>query len=116
MAKKKKPAPPTLKSILEELDGAMRKGLGKKKRLSVKARAYLKDRYTKSVTKAMEQKADWTKERKRVLRVGKKLGAVARVLTDGKIVLTWAAEAAANAVVGDPRCGMGTGRWCPPGD
>ena len=114
MAKKKKSAPPTVKSILSELDPAMRKGLGKK-RLSAKARAYLKARYTGSVTKALEQNTDWTKDRKRVLKVAKKLGAVARVLSDGQIVLVWAAEAAANAVVGDPRCGMGTGRWCPPG-
>jgi len=114
MAKKKKTQPPTVQSILKELEEGMRKGLGKK-RLSKAARTYLTARYTASVTKQLADKADWEKARKRVLKVAKKLGAVAKVLSDGKIVMKWAAEAAADAVVNDPKClGMGAGRWCPP--
>ena len=113
---KKKTQPATVQSILKELEEGMRKGLGKK-RLSKAAKTYLTERYTKSVTRQLDANADWEKARKRVLKVGKKLGAVAKVLSDGKLVLAWAAEAAADAIANDPKCPMmGSGRWCPPGD
>jgi len=114
MAKKKKSAPTTVKSILKELEGAMRKGLGKKG-LSGSARKYWKDLYTKSVTGRLGDKGDWKSERKRVLKAAKKLGAVARVLTDGKYVSKTTAELAADAIAKYPGCpGVGQGRWCPP--
>jgi hypothetical protein len=111
---KKKSAPPTVKSILKELEAAMRKGLGKKS-LSGSARKYWKDMYTKSVTDRLGNKGDWESERKRALKAAKKLGAVARVLTDGKYVSKATAELAANAIAKYPGCpGVGSGRWCPP--
>jgi hypothetical protein len=116
MAKKKKnkkSSPPTVKSILKELDEAMHKGLGKKG-LSGGAKAYWTDLYTQSVTARLENDGDWEAEKKRVLKAAKKLGAVARVLTDGKNVSKAVAELAADAISKYPGCpGLGEGGWCP---
>lgn len=115
MAKKKhkKTTPPTVKSILKELDEAMHKGLGKKG-LSGGAKTYWTDLYTQSVTDRLAKGGDWEAEKKRVLKAAKKLGAVARVLTDGKNVSKAIAELAADAVSKYPGCpGAGEGGWCP---
>jgi hypothetical protein len=112
---KKEPKPPTVESILKEFETEMRKGLGKKKRLSKAAREYLTQRYTTSISDQLKAGADWEKSRQRALKVGRKLGVVAKALSDGNIVLAWAAEAAADAVANDPKCpSIGMGRWCPP--
>ena len=111
---KKKSAPPTVKSILKELKAEMKKGLGKKG-LSGSAEKYWKALYTESVTDRLADKGDWESEKKRALKAAKKLGAVARVLTDGKYVSKTTAELAADAIAKYPGCpGIGAGRWCPP--
>jgi hypothetical protein len=115
MAKrKKKTSPPTVKSVLKELEEEMRKGLGKKK-LSGGAKTYWTGLYTQSVTDRLGKGGNWEAEKKRVLKAAKKLGAVARVLTDGKNVSKTTAELAADAISKYPGCpGPGGGGWCPP--
>jgi len=115
MSKKKKPAPPppTVESIMSECEKQVRSGLGKK-RLSRQAREFWEDEYRKSIGAQLARPgSDWLVDRKRVLPVAKKLGKVAAALATGKIVLLWAADAAATAVKSDPGCpGAGAGGYC----
>ncbi len=119
MAKKKKSAKKqaakvTVKSILKELNAEVTKGLGKKK-LSPPARKYWTELYTKSISDRLAAGGDWALARKRVLKAAKKLGAVARVLTDGKNVSKVIAQLASDTVALYPGCpGPGSGEWCPP--
>lgn len=111
---KKKAANPTVKSILKELKAEVNKGLGKKK-MSPPARKYWVELYTKAITDRLAAGGDWASARKRVLKATKKLGAVARVLTDGKNVSKVIAQLASDTVARYPGCpGPGAGEWCPP--
>lgn len=114
MAKKTKPTPaePTVESILEECIDQVRKGLGKK-RVSKGAREYWISNARVSIATALENGANWNKDRKNVLPTARKMGKVAAVLANGGIILKWAAEASAGAVQKDPRCpGVGSGGYC----
>ena len=114
MAKKNKaPTPPTVESILKECTKEVRKGLGGK-RASKKAKEYWIDNSRKSIAAQLAKGGDWLVDRKRALPVAKKMGKVAAALATGKIVLLWAAEAAAEAVQADPGCpgGAGAGGYC----
>jgi hypothetical protein len=108
MAKK----PPTVESIMDECRVKMRAGLGKRKRLSKEASDYWETNHEASIRKNLKGGADWLKDRKNTLVVARKLGKVAAALTNGGIVLKWAAEAAHEAVKRDPTCGTGTGGYC----
>jgi len=115
---KKKAAKPTVKSILKELKAEVNKGLGKKK-MSPPARKYWVELYTKAISdrlaKGGDAGGDWASARKRVLKAAKKLGAVARVLTDGKHVSKVTAQLASDTIARYPGCpGPGSGEWCPP--
>jgi hypothetical protein len=111
-ARKKKPAP-TVESILAECIKEVKKGLGPK-RPTAEARAFWVDASKISIAKALANGGDWNVDRKNVLPTAKKMGKVAAALASGKIVLLWAAEAAAEAVQNDPRCpgGPGSGAYC----
>ena len=110
-AAKKKPAP-TVDSILKECIKEVKKGLGAK-RASAKARKYWIDESRISIAKQLTEGGDWNADKKNVLPTARKMGKVAAALATGKIVLLWAAEAAAVAVENDPRClGAGSGGYC----
>jgi hypothetical protein len=111
-ARKKKPAP-TVESILKECIKEVKKGLGAK-RASAKARKYWIDNSRLSIAAQLTRGGDWNADKKNVLPTAKKMGKVAAALATGKIVLLWAAEAAAEAVQADPRCpgGPGGGGYC----
>ena len=115
MAKKKKktPAPPTVDSILKECIKEVKKGLGQK-RASPAARKFWIDNCTISIGAQLAAGADWNADKKNVLPTARKMGKVAAALATGKIVLFWAAVAAAEAVQQDPRCpgGPGSGAYC----
>jgi hypothetical protein len=114
MAKRKKtPVPPTVDSILAECIKEVKKGLGKK-RPSPEARKYWIDNCTVSIANQLSKGGDWNSDKKNVLPTAKKMGKVAAALATGKIVLFWAAVAAAEAVQQDPRCpgGPGSGAYC----
>src|SRR5829696_7113986 len=111
MSKKpgKKSAPPTVESIMAECEKQVRSGL-RGKRLSRQAREFWEDGYRASITKQLAAPgSNWLVDRQRVLPVAKKLGKVAAALATGKIVLLWAADAAATAVRADPGCPGGAG-------
>ncbi len=112
--KKKDTDPPTVESVLEECRKKVKSGLGKS-RMSRGAREFWEKKYRDSIGKQLGTPgADWLRDRKRVLPIAKKLGKVAAALSTGKIVLLWAAEAAAVAVKRDPRCPLppGAGGYC----
>ena len=110
MAKKQKAKPvPTVDSILKECIKEGKKGLGAK-RASAKARKYWIDESRISIAKQLTMGGDWNSDKKNVLQTARKMGKVAAALATGKIVLAWAAEAAAKAVENDPRCPSGPGR------
>jgi hypothetical protein len=114
MAKKaaKRKSPPTVESILKECTKEVKKGLGAK-RASAKARKYWIDKSRISIARQLANGADWNQDKKNVLPTARKMGKVAAALATGKIVLLWAAEAAAEAVQSDPRCpGAGAGGFC----
>lgn len=111
-AKKLKPAP-TVESILKECTKEVKKGLGPK-RPSAESRKFWTDAARKSIAAALAAGGDWDTDKKNVLPTARKMGKVAAALASGKIVLLWAAEAAAEAVQSDPRCpgGPGAGAYC----
>ena len=113
MAKKKPQAPPTVESILKECIKEVKKGLGPK-RPSAESRKFWIDNSRVSIATALANGGDWSQDRKNVLPTARKMGKVAAALATGKIVLLWAAEAAAEAVQADPRCpgGPGSGGYC----
>lgn len=110
-ASKKTTAPPTVDSILKECTKEVKKGLGKK-RASAKARKYWVDNSRVSIAAALAAGGVWDKDKKNVLPTANKMGRVAAALSNGNIVLLWAAEAAAVAVQSDPRCPVGSGGYC----
>ena len=103
----------SLESILRDCDKAVRKGLGDK-RPSEAALSWWSNAYRRSFTAQLNAGGDWDSARPRVLAVAEKLGKVAAALSNGPIVLTWAAEAAAIAVKADPGCPstVGAGSFC----
>lgn len=111
-ARKKKPVP-TVESILAECIKEVKKGLGVK-RPSADARRYWIDNTRASIAVQLGKGGDWDADKKNVLPTAKKMGKAAAALATGKIVLLWAAEAAAEAVQKDPRCpgGPGGGGYC----
>jgi hypothetical protein len=114
VAKKQKAKPvPTVESILKECTKEVKKGLGAK-RPSADARKYWIDESRVSIAKQLANGGDWNRDKKNVLPTARKMGKVAAALATGKIVLKWAAEAAAEAVQKDPRCpgGPGSGGYC----
>jgi hypothetical protein len=114
MAKKAKTQKPhTVESILKECIKEVKKGLGVK-RPSADARKYWIDSSRVSIAATLAAGGDWNVDKKNVLPTAKKMGKVAAALATGKIVLLWAAEAAAVAVQNDPRCpgGPGSGAYC----
>jgi hypothetical protein len=111
-----KPKKATATSILAECKAAVEKGLGKK-RLSAAAEKNWRTSYKRMISKEIKRRpGEWPNDRRNVLRVAKKLGKVAAALSDGKIVLMWAAEAAAIAVRADVGCPVsgGGGGYCDP--
>lgn len=114
MAKKMpRSADPDVEAILEECIAEVRKGLGRK-RPSQDARAYWIDNSRASIATQLKRGGNWKQDRRNVLPTARKMGKVAAALATGKIVLLWAAEAAAEAVQRDPRCpgGTGAGGYC----
>lgn len=117
MAKKAKPRKkkpiPTVNSILAECIKEVKKGLGAK-RPSADARKYWIDNSKVSIAATLARGRDWNVDKKNVLPTARKMGKVAAALATGKIVLKWAAEAAAVAVQADPRCPAdpGGGAYC----
>ena len=106
MAKK---APNTVESILAECTKAVEQGLGRK-RPSATARKYWIDKGRASITKQFAVKDTWNRDKTRVLKTAKKMGAVAAVLSDGQVVMAWAAKAAGEAIKQDTKCRAQPGR------
>ncbi len=115
MAKKsaRKKSPPTVESILKECIKEVKKGLGAK-RPSADARKFWIDKCRVSIATQLSAGGNWEADKKNVLPTARKMGKVAAALATGKIVLMWAAAAAADAVQADPRCpgGPGGGGYC----
>ena len=110
MAKRKK-APNTIESILAECTKAVEQGVGRKK-VSAAARKYWTDEGRTSITTQFGKGDTWDNDKKRVLKIAKKMGKVANVLTDGRIVMKWAAQASGKAIKNDPKCPAGRGGYC----
>jgi hypothetical protein len=108
---KKKAEPATVESIMKECEKEVRKGLGSKK-LSAGALQYWTTVYAESIDKQLKKGGNWESDKTRVLPVARKLGKVAAALTSKGMVLKWAAEAAAVAVMADPGCPVGGGGYC----
>ena len=111
MAKKKK-NPPTVEDVMNECRQKVKQGLGGKK-LTKAASDYWETNHYTAIKKMIDGGANWDTDKKNVLPVAKKLGKVAKALTDKGKVLLWAAEAAHVAVKADPRCPpIGAGGYC----
>jgi len=109
MAKKK--TPNSVESILAECTKAVERGVGRK-RVSAAARKYWTDKGYASISKQFAKGDTWDNDKKRVLHIAKKMGKVSAVLSDGQIVMLWAAQAAGKAIKNDPKCPAGRGGYC----
>lgn len=112
--RKKKPieGPPTVDSIVKECEKEVRRGLGKKT-LSKTARDYWDTNHRASIQANLQAGADWLTDREMTLKVSRKLGKIAAILTNSNRVQLWAAKAAHVAVKADPICpAPGSGGYC----
>jgi len=110
MSKTKK-APNTVESILKECTKAVEQGMGVK-RASAAARKHWIDKSRISIGTQFAKGDTWDTDKARVLHIAKKMGKVAAVLSDGQIVMIWAAQAAGKAIKNDPKCPAGRGGYC----
>lgn len=84
-------------SIVHECDLAIQEGLGDK-RLSDAARQCWSTLCLHGVRARVESGGDWLAERDAVLEQARRFGRVAAALSNSRLVLLWAVEAAATAV------------------
>ena len=109
---------PPVSAILVECAIAVGKGIGNKK-VPTNTAKFWAAKYEKSITQALGVGGVWSRDRRTVLIVAKKLGIESRRLAGSNDSVTVAvARKASKTVAQDPLCpGAGTGgggRYCPP--
>jgi hypothetical protein len=102
----------TVDLILADMGIALGHGIGNKE-VVLAAVEFWELLYRQSVQEALNQGADYRKDRKLVLKMATKLGKTARRLAgSGKITKT-VAKKASKIIANDPECPAGGGRYCP---
>ena len=106
-------ARPGIDAILRECELARLDGLGDK-RLTEAARQWWAGLFDRGVRAKLEAGGDWQADRDAVLAAARKMAQVAAALTSQRLIMVWAAEAAAAALVHDPANAtiIGDRGWC----
>ena len=105
---------PPVSAILVECAIAVGKGLGNKTVPTATAKFWAK-KYEKSINDALANNGVWSRDRRGVLVMSKKLGTVTRRLAGSSDSVTVAVARRASATIArDPLCPGGGGKYCPP--
>lgn len=102
----------TVDQILADTGIALGKGIGNKA-VALAAVEFWRLMYKKTIQEALDNGADYRKDRAAVLLMATKLGRVARRLAGSGQITKTVAQKASKIIANDPTCGAGGGRYCP---
>jgi hypothetical protein len=102
----------TVDQILADTGIALGKGIGNKP-VALAAVEFWRVMYKQTIQEALDNGADYKKDRKAVLLMATKLGRTAKKLAGTGTITKAIAKKASKIIAQDPTCGAGGGRYCP---